>query len=1383
MAAEAPPPPPVRRRSDWPRRLLDELLVLFIALVIVFAGTLILLDTAPGHRFIIDRIAAFETASGLKVRIGRIDGSIFGKSQLKNVAVSDTRGTFLTSPEIDLDWTPGAWLANKLHIDSVTADKVTLIRLPKLRPSLKPGPILPGFDIHIGELAIRHLEVAPSVAGRSWRGRVTGKADIAKGRAVADLAASLDGGGDHLAFHLDAEPDRDRFDLAARAISPANGVLPALVGSNRAINLAIGGKGSWTRWRGTAALDLAGRPAARLALGLDRGVYRLAGQVQPSPFFTGRLMRLTGPAVVVKGSATFADRAVDGELVLTSSALRTIARGAIDLASSRFRHVRIGVDLLKPEALFDNMRGRDVRLLATLDGPFGTADYSYRLTSPSVAFDTTGFIDVRAEGRGRLAPWPMRVPLLLQARAITGAGDVAGAILANARLAGWLSLTPKLIQGQNLQLTSARLNGKLSLLIDLVTGRFELLVSGGMNRYLIPGLGVVDILTDLKVVPDPSGRGSRVVGVGKAWVRRLDNSVFRDLTGGLPSLSTNLERGPDGVLRFTNLQLFSPKLRLSGSGARLRDGSFHVAAGGRQAKYGPLKLVLDGDIAHPRIDLLLDRPNDALGITGMHLLLSPTPAGFDYRASGGSKLGPFTSNGRILLAGGPTTVSIAALEAGGAHASGDLTSYPGGFSGRLTLGGGTLGGTLDFAPANGAQRIDAHLTAADAAFPGALAVHSGRADGFVVLGQDTTVEGVIDARGVKAGGLTLARVTANARLINGSGQVRAAFSGGGSGGFAFSMVADVSSDTIRLAGSGRIAKQPLVLRQPAVLTRSGDGWTLAPATLDVAGGNVVLSGRSGSHPEVHAQVASMPLQALDLVLPGMGLTGTANGHVDYAWSGSRSGSINLTIRGLSRAGLVLASKPIDLGIAAIIQGDKAAMRAVAGSGGAIIGRAQARFAPIGNGPLAAELLNAPLFAQLRYVGPADTLWRLSGSEILDLSGPIAVAADIGGRWSNPVIRGSLRTQNARLESAVTGMAIGNLAAQAHFAGPQLVFTQLTGQTSGGGSINGSGSVTFSGGKTALDLSFNASQALLLNRDDIAARVTGPLKIRSDGQGGTISGTLHLDKGRFQLGRASSAAAVPQLNVREIGLDDADIIEPQALHPWKLALKLAGGNLNVTGLGINSIWHTDLDIGGVADAPRFTGRATLTRGDYDFAGRNFKLDRGTIRFQGESPPDPQLDIHAQAQLQGLDAAVIVAGTGLKPEITFTSSPPLPQDELLSRILFGTSITNLSAPEALQLASAVAALQGGSGSLDPINALRKAVGLDRLRIVPADVATGQKTAIGAGKYITRKFFVEVVTDGQGYSATQVEYQITRWLSILSTVSTVGRSSASVQISKDY
>src|SRR5207302_9862126 len=159
-----------------------------------------------------------------------------------------------------------------------------------------------------------------------------------------------------------------------------------------------------------------------------------------------------------------------------------------------------------------------------------------------------------------------RVPIRLGARSITGIGDVAGAMLANPQIEGWLTITPMLVRGEDLKLTSAKWNGKLSLLIDLVTGRFEVLLSGAMQRYLIPGLGIVDVITDLKVVPGEGGHGSHVVGSAKAWVRRLDNSFFESLAGGLPWLTTNLERGNDGVVHFTSLQLYSPRLRLAGGG-------------------------------------------------------------------------------------------------------------------------------------------------------------------------------------------------------------------------------------------------------------------------------------------------------------------------------------------------------------------------------------------------------------------------------------------------------------------------------------------------------------------------------------------------------------------------------------------------------------------------------------------------------------------------------------------------------------------------------------------------------------------------------------------------------------------------------------------------
>ena len=601
----------------------------------------------------------------------------------------------------------------------------------------------------------------------------------------------------------------------------------------------------------------------------------------------------------------------------------------------------------------------------------------------------------------------------------------------------------------------------------------------------------------------------------------------------------------------------------------------------------------------------------------MTLLLDPNAAGFDYRANGQSRLGPFTSNGRILLPrGGRAVISIAALDVSGTRASGDLRADPGGFTGTLDVAGGGLDGTLGFAPIGDAQKIEAHLQASNLRFP-MLAVRAGRVDGNVILAEGrTTLDGSIDARGLQMSAISLARLTANAKLVNGTGQVRALLAGRRGAAFEFSTLASISPDEIRLTGKGSVERRPLVLNQAAVLTRSGDGWALAPTSVSFSGGRAVLSGRSGSRPEVHAQLQSMPLEVLDLGWPSLDLSGVASGRLDYAWKGNRSGRADLKIRGLSRAGLVLASKPIDVGLAGVVSGNQAALRAVAVSGGQTIGRAQARFAPIGNGELLGELFNAPLFAQLRYAGPADTLWRLSGTEIFDLTGPVAIGADIGGRLVDPTIRGSVRTSSARIESAVTGTLLEQLQADGRFDGSRLIFSRLAGTTPGGGAVEGSGTVDFSGGAAALDLSFNTRQALMLNRDDLAARVTGPFRVRSDGRSGTISGDLRMNSGRFQLGRASAAAAVPQLQVRHRGLEEDEVIESADLRPWKLDLKVAGGNVRVRGLGIDSIWTTNINVGGTADSPSFTGRADLVRGDYDFAGRNFRLDRGVIRFRGE-----------------------------------------------------------------------------------------------------------------------------------------------------------------------
>ena len=69
--------PPLRIKRHWSRRLAGEVATLLVALVVLLSIGLVALDTAPGHRWLVDRLEQIETKSGLRFRIGRIEGSIF----------------------------------------------------------------------------------------------------------------------------------------------------------------------------------------------------------------------------------------------------------------------------------------------------------------------------------------------------------------------------------------------------------------------------------------------------------------------------------------------------------------------------------------------------------------------------------------------------------------------------------------------------------------------------------------------------------------------------------------------------------------------------------------------------------------------------------------------------------------------------------------------------------------------------------------------------------------------------------------------------------------------------------------------------------------------------------------------------------------------------------------------------------------------------------------------------------------------------------------------------------------------------------------------------------------------------------------------------------
>src|SRR3546814_18386663 len=82
------------------------------------------------------------------------------------------------------------------------------------------------------------------------------------------------------------------------------------------------------------------------------------------------------------------------------------------------------------------MSGRDIRLRATIAGPFSAPTVEYTATSPFVAFDNTGFEQARLSGRATLVGDRKTIPVTFTARRVTGAGVEAEDILRNLRVEG-----------------------------------------------------------------------------------------------------------------------------------------------------------------------------------------------------------------------------------------------------------------------------------------------------------------------------------------------------------------------------------------------------------------------------------------------------------------------------------------------------------------------------------------------------------------------------------------------------------------------------------------------------------------------------------------------------------------------------------------------------------------------------------------------------------------------------------------------------------------------------------------------------------------------------------------------------------------------------------
>jgi translocation and assembly module TamB len=435
---------------------------------------------------------------------------------------------------------------------------------------------------------------------------------------------------------------------------------------------------------------------------------------------------------------------------------------------------------------------------------------------------------------------------------------------------------------------------------------------------------------------------------------------------------------------------------------------------------------------------------------------------------------------------------------------------------------------------------------------------------------------------------------------------------------------------------------------------------------------------------------------------------------------------------------------------------------------------------------------APLGGGIRYSGPADVLFSFAGQADQQLSGPIAVAADFSGRLNDPRLNGLARANALTYTNDTFGTRVTQMRLDGRFTNDRLDIHDFSGRA-GDGTVQARGTVGLAATSGfPMDIKVTMDRARLARSEQLGTVISGTMAItNSPSAGGLVKGDLRLPELRYKIAFPGGSDIRQLQGVRRKGerLDIADqqLAAKQAeggLSNWKLDIRVRADNeLYVSGMGLESEWKTDMRVTGTTAVPRVVGKLEVVRGTYSFSGRRFDLERGIITFSDDEMTNPTLNIRAETQIDAVTAAIVIGGTAQQPDIAFSSTPSLPQDEILSRILFGSNVANLSATQAIQLAVALNGLRGGSGGLNPLGKLQTASGVDRLRLLGSDEASGRGTALAVGQHISNNVYVEIITDAKGFTATQLEISLSKALSLLSKTGSNTGSSANLRYSKDY
>jgi translocation and assembly module TamB len=375
-----------------------------------------------------------------------------------------------------------------------------------------------------------------------------------------------------------------------------------------------------------------------------------------------------------------------------------------------------------------------------------------------------------------------------------------------------------------------------------------------------------------------------------------------------------------------------------------------------------------------------------------------------------------------------------------------------------------------------------------------------------------------------------------------------------------------------------------------------------------------------------------------------------------------------------------------------------------------------------------------------------------------LAGTFNTNLHLTGTIKNPELHGRIALKQGEYQNATTETHLKNIQLQVDAEPKKIILTKLSLEDTETGNIKGKGLFSliakdnnpFSG-----ELNFNHIQ--LANSPQLKTHLSGELKVKGNSKQALLSGKLNIDDFSLTIPSASSQDDIPEMEVTEIGRNfptekQQEIKKAEVKDGFKMNLDIGlkiANQFYIKGYGLDSEWQGDLSIKGGASMPKVLGLIQTKRGSLEILNNRFVFRQGLIYFNGAYPPLPSLNIEAVASSDEGGAIIRIKGMADNPQLELSHDPHLPQDEILSGLLFKEKTKSISPMQAIQLAEVVTMLaSGGLENIDTLGSLQTGLGLDRLNLGGDNFDT---VSVKAGKYITDKIYLEVEQGLQSESST--------------------------------